>query len=45
VRTTPSCWRQGHEDYQEIKGVRHPFSDAEIAHRALSVWKSEERWS
>ncbi|MBI5006745.1 MAG: UDP-N-acetylmuramoyl-L-alanyl-D-glutamate--2,6-diaminopimelate ligase [Nitrosomonadales bacterium] len=36
---------KGHEDYQEIKGVRHPFSDAEIAHRALSVWKSEERWS
>ncbi len=32
---------KGHEDYQEIKGVRHPFSDAEIAHRALSVWKSE----
>jgi len=35
---------KGHEDYQEIKGVRHPFSDAEIAHRALSVWKPEERW-
>jgi len=35
---------KGHEDYQEIKGVRHSFSDAEIAHRALSVWKPEERW-
>lgn len=35
---------KGHEDYQEIKGVRHPFSDSEIAHRALSMWKPEERW-
>ncbi len=35
---------KGHEDYQEIGGVRHPFSDSEIAHRALSVWKPEERW-
>jgi UDP-N-acetylmuramoyl-L-alanyl-D-glutamate--2,6-diaminopimelate ligase len=35
---------KGHEDYQEINGVRHPFSDSEIAHRALSVWKPEERW-
>ncbi len=36
---------KGHEDYQEIKGVRHPFSDSEIAHRALSVWSKQERWS
>lgn len=21
---------KGHEDYQEINGVRHPFSDAEV---------------
>jgi len=35
---------KGHEDYQEIKGERHPFSDGEIAHRALSMWKPEERW-
>ncbi len=35
---------KGHEDYQEIEGVRHPFSDSEIAQRALSVWKPEERW-
>jgi UDP-N-acetylmuramoyl-L-alanyl-D-glutamate--2,6-diaminopimelate ligase len=33
---------KGHEDYQEIAGVRHPFSDAEIAHRALSMWQPEE---
>jgi UDP-N-acetylmuramoyl-L-alanyl-D-glutamate--2,6-diaminopimelate ligase len=35
---------KGHEDYQEINGVRYPFSDSEIAHRALSMWKPEERW-
>jgi len=35
---------KGHEDYQEINGVRQPFSDCEIAQRALSVWKPEERW-
>ena len=34
---------KGHEDYQEIGGVRHPFSDSEIAHRALSMWTQEER--
>ena len=36
---------KGHEDYQEIAGVRHPFSDTELAQRALSMWKPEERWS
>jgi UDP-N-acetylmuramoyl-L-alanyl-D-glutamate--2,6-diaminopimelate ligase len=36
---------KGHEDYQEIAGVRHPFSDSELAQRALSMWKPEERWS
>ncbi len=35
---------KGHEDYQEIKGVKYPFSDSEIAHRALSMWRPEERW-
>ncbi|MBU0620269.1 MAG: UDP-N-acetylmuramoyl-L-alanyl-D-glutamate--2,6-diaminopimelate ligase [Gammaproteobacteria bacterium] len=35
---------KGHEDYQEIAGVRHPFSDSEIAHRALSMWTPGERW-
>jgi UDP-N-acetylmuramoyl-L-alanyl-D-glutamate--2,6-diaminopimelate ligase len=34
---------KGHEDYQEIKGIRHPFFDSEIAHRALSMWNAEER--
>ncbi|MGE5758027.1 MAG: UDP-N-acetylmuramoyl-L-alanyl-D-glutamate--2,6-diaminopimelate ligase [Sideroxydans sp.] len=34
---------KGHEDYQEIKGVRHPFSDVEIARSALSAWKPEGR--
>jgi UDP-N-acetylmuramoyl-L-alanyl-D-glutamate--2,6-diaminopimelate ligase len=27
---------KGHEDYQEIRGVRHPFSDAAVAREALS---------
>jgi UDP-N-acetylmuramoyl-L-alanyl-D-glutamate--2,6-diaminopimelate ligase len=27
---------KGHEDYQEIQGVKHPFSDVEEACRALS---------
>jgi len=35
---------KGHEDYQEITGVRQPFSDSEIAQRALSVWTPKERW-
>lgn len=35
---------KGHEDYQEIAGVRQPFSDREIAQRALSVWVPKERW-
>lgn len=35
---------KGHEDYQEIKGERMPFSDSEIAHRVLSMWNPEERW-
>ncbi len=28
-----------HEDYQEIDGVRHPFSDIEQAERALAAWE------
>ncbi len=35
---------KGHEDYQEIKGERQPFSDSEIAHRVLSMWEPQERW-
>jgi UDP-N-acetylmuramoyl-L-alanyl-D-glutamate--2,6-diaminopimelate ligase len=27
---------KGHEDYQEIQGVRYPFSDLDVARRALS---------
>lgn len=29
---------KGHEDYQEINGVRLPFSDVEVASRALQDW-------
>jgi UDP-N-acetylmuramoyl-L-alanyl-D-glutamate--2,6-diaminopimelate ligase len=28
---------KGHENYQEIKGVKHPFSDILIAQEALSI--------
>jgi UDP-N-acetylmuramyl-tripeptide synthetase len=31
---------KGHETYQEIRGVRHAFSDAAVARSALSDWKS-----
>ncbi len=29
---------KGHEDYQEIAGVRHPFADARVAADALAAW-------
>jgi UDP-N-acetylmuramoyl-L-alanyl-D-glutamate--2,6-diaminopimelate ligase len=29
---------KGHEDYQEIKGVKHPFSDVNVATQALKMW-------
>lgn len=29
---------KGHETYQEVKGVRHPFSDIEVARAALRGW-------
>ena len=29
---------KGHEDYQEIKGVKYPFSDIEVARRSLQAW-------
>jgi UDP-N-acetylmuramoyl-L-alanyl-D-glutamate--2,6-diaminopimelate ligase len=32
---------KGHEDYQETKGVRHPFSDMAEAHARCSA--AEER--
>jgi len=31
---------KGHETYQEIAGVRHPFSDREVARAALAQWKA-----
>ncbi|MBD1585653.1 UDP-N-acetylmuramoyl-L-alanyl-D-glutamate--2,6-diaminopimelate ligase [Pseudomonas typographi] len=30
---------KGHEDYQEIAGVRHPFSDVKEAEKALAAWE------
>ncbi|PWB59348.1 MAG: UDP-N-acetylmuramoyl-L-alanyl-D-glutamate--2,6-diaminopimelate ligase [Nitrosomonadales bacterium] len=30
---------KGHEDYQEIKGVKFPFNDAEVAQRALQEYR------
>ena len=29
---------KGHEAYQEISGVKHPFNDVEFAQRALQAW-------
>ncbi|MBI4938820.1 MAG: UDP-N-acetylmuramoyl-L-alanyl-D-glutamate--2,6-diaminopimelate ligase [Nitrosomonadales bacterium] len=29
---------KGHEDYQEINGVKYPFSDADAVERALQSW-------
>lgn len=31
---------KGHEDYQEIAGVRHPFSDVAAATSALQTWRA-----
>ena len=31
---------KGHEDYQEIAGVRHPFSDAQEVRAALALWRA-----
>lgn len=31
---------KGHEDYQEIAGVRHPFSDMQEVRAALASWRS-----
>ena len=33
---------KGHEAYQEIKGVKYPFSDAEAAQQALSSWHPKQ---
>jgi len=32
---------KGHEPYQEINGVRHPFSDVEVAQCALVSWRPQ----
>ncbi len=34
---------KGHETYQEIAGVRHPFSDLEVARAALADWQGAAR--
>jgi UDP-N-acetylmuramoyl-L-alanyl-D-glutamate--2,6-diaminopimelate ligase len=31
---------KGHEDYQEIDGVKHPFSDVIVAQRVLLSWQA-----
>lgn len=31
---------KGHEDYQEVMGVRQPFSDLVEANKALAVWEA-----
>ena len=31
---------KGHEDYQEVNGVKHPFSDVAVAGRALRMWSA-----
>ena len=31
---------KGHEDYQEVRGVRHPFSDVAQAQAALTQWRA-----
>ena len=33
---------KGHETYQEIAGVRYPFSDREVARAALAQWRTPE---
>ncbi len=32
---------KGHETYQEIRGVKHPFSDVEEAQKALAAWRAQ----
>ncbi|PKO54477.1 MAG: UDP-N-acetylmuramoyl-L-alanyl-D-glutamate--2,6-diaminopimelate ligase, partial [Betaproteobacteria bacterium HGW-Betaproteobacteria-2] len=31
---------KGHEDYQEIAGVKHPFSDQSVVSEKLKEWQS-----
>jgi UDP-N-acetylmuramoyl-L-alanyl-D-glutamate--2,6-diaminopimelate ligase len=32
---------KGHENYQEIKGIKTPFSDQAVAQQALAAWSSK----
>lgn len=34
---------KGHENYQEIDGVKHPFSDVTVAQRVLQSWQAGGR--
>ncbi|RYX97240.1 MAG: UDP-N-acetylmuramoyl-L-alanyl-D-glutamate--2,6-diaminopimelate ligase [Comamonadaceae bacterium] len=33
---------KGHEDYQDIQGVKHPFSDRAHAENALAAWSAQQ---
>ncbi|HEY0665793.1 MAG TPA: cyanophycin synthetase, partial [Gallionella sp.] len=33
---------KGHEEYQEIHGMKTPFSDASVAQQALQQWRGEK---
>lgn len=33
---------KGHEQYQEVEGERRPFSDADVASRALAAWEGAD---
>ena len=33
---------KGHEDYQEIEGVRHPFSDRQVIEEVISKLEQEQ---
>ncbi|MDH4233867.1 MAG: UDP-N-acetylmuramoyl-L-alanyl-D-glutamate--2,6-diaminopimelate ligase, partial [Gallionella sp.] len=33
---------KGHEDYQEIHGVKYPFSDTDVARQALQIWQAAQ---
>ena len=34
---------KGHETYQDVAGVKHPFDDSAIAREALAKWQPEVR--
>jgi UDP-N-acetylmuramoyl-L-alanyl-D-glutamate--2,6-diaminopimelate ligase len=43
IRDTVLVAGKGHEAYQEIRGVKHPFSDSDVVERALQKWCGEGR--